>query len=238
VSAGLRVRCVVFDIDDTLYLERDYVRSGFRAAGVWARDRLGIDGVGDRAWKAFLAGERDTVFDAVLSANGVPPSPEAVRDLVDVYRRHVPSISLLPDARSCLERLDGRLAIAALTDGPSASQRAKARALELARWAAPIVFTEDLGEGFAKPSPDGFRIIETQAGYAGAECLYVADNPAKDFGGPRALGWRTVRVRRPGGLHQNVASGLDVDAEIADLDHLEAAVPLGVTGVSAPEKTR
>ena len=35
-------RAVVFDIDDTLYLERDYVRSGFTAAGAWARTELGL----------------------------------------------------------------------------------------------------------------------------------------------------------------------------------------------------
>src|SRR5207302_9076607 len=34
--------CVVFDIDDTLYLERDYVRSGFRAVGTWAEQWLRI----------------------------------------------------------------------------------------------------------------------------------------------------------------------------------------------------
>jgi putative hydrolase of the HAD superfamily len=233
-----RVRCVVFDIDDTLYLERDYVRSGFRAAGEWARDRLGVEGFGGRAWEAFLAGERDTVFDVVLTACGVAPSPELVAGLVEAYRSHVPSVSLLPDARSCLERLGGRVTLAALTDGPAASQRAKARALELARWAAPIVFTDELGEGYIKPSPDGFRIIEAEAGYAGGECVYIADNPAKDFGGPRALGWRTVRVRRPGSLHQDVVAGSDVDAEIADLDHLETAVPLAADGISAVEKTR
>ena len=37
-GAGDR-RLVVLDIDDTLYLERDYVRSGFAAVGTWARDR-------------------------------------------------------------------------------------------------------------------------------------------------------------------------------------------------------
>ena len=31
------MQVLVFDIDDTLYLERDYVRSGFGAAGRWAR---------------------------------------------------------------------------------------------------------------------------------------------------------------------------------------------------------
>ena len=33
---------LVLDIDDTLYLERDYVRSGFKCVGEWVNDRLGL----------------------------------------------------------------------------------------------------------------------------------------------------------------------------------------------------
>jgi putative hydrolase of the HAD superfamily len=50
--------------------------------------------------------------------------------------------------------------------------------------------------------------------------VYVADNPIKDFAGPRRLGWRTVRIRRPGGLHADLPSGDDVEQEIASLDEL------------------
>lgn len=34
--------------------------------------------------------------------------------------------------------------------------------------------------------------------------VYVADNPGKDFIAPKELGWGAIRVRRPGGLHENV----------------------------------
>ena len=57
--------------------------------------------------------------------------------------------------------------------------------------------------------------------------VYVGDNPAKDFVAPRALGWRTVRVRRHGQLHHEVPSGDDVDVEITSLDQLEAALDIG-----------
>ena len=85
----------------------------------------------------------------------------------------------------------------------------------------------ELGPGAGKPSPAGFRRIEAASGVDGAACVYVADNPAKDFAGPRALGWKTVRVRRPGGLHVDAPSGDDVDAEIGTLDALD---PLLVPG--------
>lgn len=232
------IRCVVFDIDDTLYLERDYVRSGFRAAGVWARERFGFDEFEDQAWSAFLAGRRGMIFNEVLDASGLAYDTQDVRRLIEVYRGHVPAISLLPDARTCLDRLVRRVAVAALTDGPLTSQRAKADALELSRWASPIVFTAELGEGFSKPSPDAFRFIEARTGCGAGACAYVADNPAKDFTAPRELGWRTIRVRRSGGLHQDVESGGNVDLELPDLDGLFGALALSPADVTGAERAR
>ena len=49
---------------------------------------------------------------------------------------------------------------------------------------------------------------------------YVADNPQKDFAAPLQLGWLTVRIRRPGSLHEGVISGSDVQAELITLDGL------------------
>ncbi|MGH9119714.1 MAG: HAD family hydrolase, partial [Acidimicrobiales bacterium] len=111
-------------------------------------------------------------------------------------------------------------AVAVVTDGPLASQRAKARALGLHRWANPLVFTEEHGPDWRKPGPLAFALVEEQLGVPGSACTYVADNPAKDFGGPRPRGWRTVRVRRRLSLHEAVASGTDVDLELPDLSGL------------------
>ncbi|MGH9112392.1 MAG: HAD family hydrolase [Acidimicrobiales bacterium] len=217
-------RLVAFDIDDTLYLERDYVRSGFAAVGAWARDELGVPDLGDRAWAAFEAGVRRTILDDALAGCGVAATPELVGCLVEAYRSHVPAIDLPADARDWFDARPADRAVAVVTDGPLASQRAKAEALGLAALADPIVFTEALGPGMGKPHPAGFEKVEAAVGLAGAACAYVADNPAKDFGGPRSLGWRTVRVRRVGGLHAGVPSGDDVDAEITALDQLDGAL--------------
>ena len=218
-------RLVVLDIDDTLYLERDYVRSGFQAVGAWARTELGVDDLGERAWAAFEAGVRRTIFDDALAAAGVEPTPDLVPRLVEVYRAHTPAIEMLPDARAWLDALaPGDVAVAVVTDGPLASQQAKAEALALTRWADLVVFTESLGPGHGKPHPAAFEHLERELGLRGEQCAYVADNPGKDFVAPRSLGWRTVRVRRPGGLHAEVPSGDDVDAEITSLADLDDAL--------------
>ncbi|MCA9674638.1 MAG: HAD family hydrolase [Myxococcales bacterium] len=223
----MTTRCVVFDVDDTLYLERDYAHSGFAAVGREVERRWGVAGFGAQAWNLFQDGARGDIFDRVLQALGLTASPDDVRTLVVCYREHSPAIGLLPDARQALDRLNRTYVLAGLTDGPVASQRAKVAALGLSRWLDPIVVTGELGPGAGKPSPAGFRRIEAASGVDGAACVYVADNPAKDFAGPRALGWKTVRVRRPGGLHVDAPSGDDVDAEIGTLDALD---PLLVPG--------
>jgi putative hydrolase of the HAD superfamily len=121
-----------------------------------------------------------------------------------------------------------------VTDGPSVSQRAKIAALELSAYVDRAVVTSELGPDAGKPDPRAFALLQGEAGCTGAECCYVADNPAKDFGGPRSLGWRTVRLRRVDALHAAAPSGPDVDCEIVTLDELDEALSRRPTGADRP----
>jgi putative hydrolase of the HAD superfamily len=222
VTALRGVKCVVFDIDDTLYLERDYVHCGFETVGLWLEATHGIEGFSGKAWAAFERGVRGNTFDIVVAELGIESAPELIRNLVRVYREHVPDIAILPDARECLDALLGEVVLAAITDGPAISQRNKVRALGLDKWMETIIYTEELGPGFGKPNPRAFEIVEAHKGCHGTECVYVADNPNKDFGGPKALGWRTVRVRRENGQHVSRAASAEMEFEMKDLSALPA----------------
>jgi putative hydrolase of the HAD superfamily len=210
---------LVFDVDDTLYLERSYVRSGFEAVHEFVVQEHRVGGFLERAWALFEGGSRGRIFDDVLASMGVDASPSLVNQLVACYRTHRPRIELLADARRCIEASFERYILAAVTDGPVESQRAKVRALELHTWLTQVILTAELGEGFGKPHPRAFEQIARSVG-AGTSFVYVADNPRKDFGGPKSLGWTTVRVRRPQSLHVAVPSGSEVDHEVEDLDAL------------------
>jgi putative hydrolase of the HAD superfamily len=220
----LGVDAVVVDIDDTVYLKRDYIRSGFEAVGRWAQSELGVDDFAQRAWAAFEAGVRDTIFDEVLAECGARTDDAVITALVARYRTHSPSIALTPDARRALERWHGRVGLAAVTDGAVSSQHAKVRALGLEQWTPLVVCTAALGPGRGKPHPAAFEQVQDELGVDGKGCVYVADDPTQDFAGPKALGWRTVRVRRRLGLHWATESGVDVDHEITSFDQLEAAL--------------
>jgi putative hydrolase of the HAD superfamily len=207
--------CVVFDIDDTLYLERDYVFSGFAALGPWVRTWLGIPDFAERCRHAHEEGTRGSIFNRVLQDCGVPPCSELIAALVALYRAHIPDIGFCPDALDAITEAAQRWPIAVITDGPAISQSRKADALELHRFASPILLTELHGRECSKPSPVAFRKLE-QTIPAG-NFVYVADNPAKDFTAPRLLGWHSVRIRRPKGLHFAVEAAHDKpDAELPD----------------------
>lgn len=197
--------CVVFDLDDTLYLERDYVRSGYYAVGEWVREHLGLPNFFDRAWRAFENGLRESTFQSVLVDSGFAPEPETVRTMVDVYRCHEPNIQLLPDSSDCLSRMRGRVRLGLITDGPSVCQHAKCMKLGLRQLMDVVVCTGEWGERFYKPHPRAYQLLASRE-EADCRFLYVADNPRKDFITPLALGWHTVRVRRPMGLHYSVES--------------------------------
>jgi putative hydrolase of the HAD superfamily len=221
-STGARQPCLVFDLDDTLFLEREYVRSGFDAVGEWVCRDHGVSDFADRAWRLFEEGARGRIFDRVLREIGRDPTAQLIEQLVKVYRTHVPRISVLPDALDCLVRFHGTAMLALITDGPPASQRRKVRALELRRYFDVMVFTGAWGDGFSKPHLRAFQLVQSRLHPVGGRFIYVADNPAKDFIGPLALGWETVRVRRAHGLHAGTEAlpGAGADIELADLSSL------------------
>lgn len=213
---------VVFDMDDTLYLERDYVRSGFGAVGRWLQRNRGIGGFAEIAWALFEEGRRGDIFDRTLER--LPPVGVTVGELVMRYRRHRPRISMAPDAERWLQRKGGCIPLALISDGPPSSQSRKVTALGLRDFGfAPIILTDRWGERFRKPDARAFRAVERRLGLEGSRLVYVADNPAKDFLAPRRLGWTTVQIVREGAIHAPVPAAADraADRVISTLDELD-----------------
>jgi putative hydrolase of the HAD superfamily len=224
------IAAVAFDLDDTLFLERDYVRSGFRAVDRCLKDRL--DDTRDwfaALWLDFEAGVRGDAFNRVLAAAGRQADPLLVADLVRCYREHRPDLRPCPDVEPALETLrlpPERLGI--ISDGPPDMQRRKFEALGLQKWFGHLIFTDLWGLEFRKPHPRAFEQFEKLTGCPPRACAYVSDNPAKDFRAPHRRGWTTVRIVRPGGLHAaEPAVPGEVDAVIADLGSLTQVLALG-----------
>jgi putative hydrolase of the HAD superfamily len=225
-----RWRAVVLDLDDTLYPEAAYVRSGFRAVAARAQETLGVPAAEGEAELValFEEGVQGDTFDRWLAARGLG-GDVAVGDLVAAYRGHAPEIAPFPEAAALLRRLraDGST-VGLLSDGDPVVQGRKLDALGLREAFDAIVVTGELGPDAGKPSPRGFEEVLRRLGDApSGEAVYVSDNPAKDFLGARRAGMRSIRVRRPGGIYAGLEPGTPEhapDAEVAGLDEVPRAL--------------
>lgn len=193
---------IVFDMDDTLYPEADFVRSGHRAVAERVWQDLGAD-IEPELRRRFAAGQRGDLMSAALASLGIRTSDDYVgRVLVPVYREHAPTIRSHVETVPVLTELRARgHRLALLSDGWAAVQRRKLAALGLGGFFDKIVITDELGPDAWKPSPVGFQQILSALGVTSTDAIYVSDNPLKDFVGPHRLGMRTVRIVRPGTEH-------------------------------------
>jgi putative hydrolase of the HAD superfamily len=200
------VHTVVLDLDDTLFAERDFVLGGFRAAGAWLEAERGIGGLAAEATRWFEEGERGKIFDCALASLGLAADATLVAGLVRAYREHRPALALCPDAAEFLAWAAPRFRLALVTDGWRDVQARKIAALGLEARIGCRVLTDALGREAWKPSPAGFERVAAELPGRADGFVYVGDNPRKDFLAPRALGWRTVRIRRAGGEHAGRAA--------------------------------
>ncbi|MXN67432.1 HAD hydrolase-like protein [Stappia sp. GBMRC 2046] len=214
---------VVFDLDDTLYLERDFAVSGFKAVGKWLLQERSINGFADVCIGLFDEGGRGNIFDRALERSGVAADARLVKSLVEIYRGHEPSISLAQDSERYLANRSRSEPLALITDGLAETQSAKVRALGLEGVIERIVYTGALGPGFGKPHPRAYELVEAWAAPFGLPLVYVADNPMKDFVTPRARGWLTVQIKRPERVHKVDAPSEDhcPHGVICNLDELD-----------------
>ena len=190
------MRCLIFDVDDTLYLERDYVRSGFAAVGDLRRARARHRRPEPACWTLFESGARGDTFDRALTTLGLAADVALTAELIDIYRAHAPHILFSP-TRARASSAGAASVHRSRHRRPAGQPARQDRALGLDEYVDRAVVTSELGDA-ASPTRAPSLCSRT-TGLADADCAYVADNPAKDFGGPRSLGWRTERIRRVDG---------------------------------------
>jgi putative hydrolase of the HAD superfamily len=129
-----------------------------------------------------------------------------IEELVQVYREHLPQIRPFAGSQKLLKLLKAKgVVLALISDGPWETQQNKLRALGLEPYFDHLVFTGAHGEDWGKPSPRAFQEVMERTNVPAAACVYVADNPRKDFVGPNRLGWQTIRVREKIGLYHEAS---------------------------------
>ncbi|MDP2676867.1 MAG: HAD family hydrolase [bacterium] len=205
-----KIKILSFDLDDTLYDERDFIKSGFSTVAAHMQKSHGADA------ERFCQGLQDIlikygrgkIFDRILQEYNMY-SPELVKELVDVYRSHAPTLSLREGAGSFLEYIKKNYKLALITDGIASVQKNKVRALGIGKFFDLLVYTDELG--VSKPDVKVFERVMSFFSAPPDQALYVGDNPHKDFIGAKKIGMSTARIMR--GVYKDVVLGEEYEAD-------------------------
>ena len=174
---------IVFDLDDTLYNELDYLKSAFRAIAMY---------LDPNDWKQLYSKMfslyrcKVNVFE--FAANAYKTEIDL---LIDMYRNHQPDIQLFDGVLDVFDDIKAEMGkISIVTDGRGKTQRAKLESLGILSYIDKIIISEEIGS--EKPSLINFKAIESFS--PGNNYWYIADNMKKDFVTPNSLGWKTAGI--------------------------------------------
>jgi len=198
IEFGKAIKAILFDLDDTLYDEMQFVKGGFKAVSSYISKNNNTDQntVYPLLLEALEKHGRGHTFDIALKKLGLY-SEKSIPKLVDVYRTHKPNLSLYPEVRavfSALRKQGYKLGL--LTDGNVEVQRNKVEALKIKDFFDCMIFSDEYGIEKQKPSPFPYQKAMAELKVSARETIYIGDNPYKDFITAKKLGMCTMRLLR------------------------------------------
>jgi putative hydrolase of the HAD superfamily len=190
---------VVFDLDDTLYNELDFLISAYKEISFSLEKSNSKE-----LFSIMLSLYRNNknVFNYLIDNYET-----SKKDLLSIYINHKPKIELHSGALEIIKNIrkkNGKIAI--ITDGRSITQRNKINSLKISKLIDFLSISEEINH--TKPSLEPFLMVESH--FKLNNYYYIADNHKKDFITPNKLKWNTVEIIDNGkNIHSNSCSFID-----------------------------
>jgi putative hydrolase of the HAD superfamily len=218
------VKAVIFDLDDTLISETEYIKSGYEYIAKLLGAKYEKNGVEifELLMELYSKSPKN-VFNRLLDTLGIYCTNKNIIELVEEYRNHLPEIEFYNDVLPCLEfLLKKKIKIGVITDGYAKAQRQKLIAVKANNYFDEVIVTDELGREFWKPHPRPFEAMKDKLNVNFEEMVYVGDNPEKDFFISTVYPIKTIRINR-NGVHsqKNYLNGIQENYLIHKLSELE-----------------
>ena len=196
-----KINYVIFDLDDTLYNEREYVLQAMREVARYIhvkKNNLGEEYVYNRLLAILEEDGRGKIFNRICLEEKLELD---FMELVRVYRNTKPKLRIYEDAEYLISELKKRnIKIGMITDGLHFVQRNKIDGLDIVQLFDSIVVSDE--HGLSKPDERVYQISLGEARVENpSEAVYIGDNPTKDFLGAKKIGMNKIRSVRACGDH-------------------------------------
>jgi putative hydrolase of the HAD superfamily len=176
----MKTKTIVFDLDDTLIHEIEYLKSAFLEIS----EIVDIDN--KKLFDIMLEWyeKKENVFENIIKLY-----PKiTVEKLKQSYRNHFPQLdSKFKNRELLLQLKKSGYKLGLISDGYSITQRSKIKAMNIESIFDLIVISEEFGS--EKPNENNFITFHQ---FQTDEYFYVGDNTKKDFIAANNLGWTTI----------------------------------------------
>lgn len=178
---------IIFDLDDTLYNEKEYVISGFKAVSSHLDEKISIDyyTAYSLLLESYIIEGRGKNFNYLCQKLSIDTC--MIEEMVEVYRTHYPNIHLKKDIIEFLSDLSTKYKLCLLTDGWVEVQKRKVEALSLENYFDMVFFSQQDGLEFAKPNKRYFKKVLEYFDVIPEEAFMVGDNLLKDIKGAKKM---------------------------------------------------
>ena len=177
---------IVFDLDDTLVPEIDFLKSAFYDISNFLNPE-----------DVFLYKQMMQWFynkENVFANLTQKFSTVTINELIKRYRNHYPTFNNFDKTKEFLISLKTKgYNLGLITDGFSVTQRNKIKALEIEDLFDLIVISEEFGT--TKPNENNYTAFNK---FQSEHYYYIGDNITKDFITPNKLGWSTICLKNNG----------------------------------------
>jgi putative hydrolase of the HAD superfamily len=216
------MKAIIFDLDDTLYNEKDFVYGSFKEVALYLENKYKInyEKIYNRMLDILKTQGRGKIFNRICNEYHFC---EDIPKLVEVYRRAKPNLKLYNDAKRFLTQNIGKYKLGLITDGLYYVQWNKIKLLNIQQYFDEIIVTDDHGKDFWKPSKEPYIKMSRDLNIPFHEMVYIGDNPNKDFYAAKRLGMLTIRIIREEGDHMKVflEEEYEADYRIESLNEVE-----------------
>lgn len=203
----MKVKVVIFDLDDTLISELDFVESGYHKIAEDYEGELGCKA--NEIYEELITLSKasyQNVFDRLLENYdmSIQEKEQIIKKMINTYKYHIPILHMRNGMREIIDMLKKKnIKLGIITDGDAITQRNKLNAIDASTIFDHIIVTDELGKEYWKPNIRSFNMMKTIFEVEYPEIVYIGDNPKKDFYMKKQIPISTIRYLDDQGIYKD-----------------------------------
>lgn len=185
----MKIKSILFDLDNTLYEENDYLVAVFDEFFKLKNIKHNIVPFLSNGFRL----NSSDIFGDILKKLNIYSSTSQL-ELFHIYKNLNTNLNLYDSAYILIDNLKKKnIKLGIITNGVAQAQQCKIKCLKIANMFDVIIYARKWGKSYEKPNKKPFDEALKILNFDKSEVLFVGDNPLTDILGAENAGIKSIR---------------------------------------------